>query len=298
MTQIAVVGKTTVASTATEITLDDILPLSSLVSAELVAELPVEKVETYSYGEVLGSANTDFENADTGALPTNGALVGAVTAVGGAYVFPATAEPDVGRNVCICIQNATGGALDLYQGISTFTVTGTFRGAVQTEAITITSTAGNKSVVAAKFRAKYGLKAFDTVSAVTLVNLPAATLSVAVGIGSKIGFPTALFTPAAADVIKVTKNGANVATAGLVDTTNDTMNIDTLTNDDSFGFIYKSSVQRGTRQALTVVTIAPAADKEIQLSAVDKIKLYLTTALTANDRLTLNARAKGEIVRT
>lgn len=298
MSQIVVVGKTSVVNTPTEITLDDVLPISSILSAELLAELPVEKVVTWSYGEVKGSENTDHENADQAALPTNGALVGAETAVAaGAYTFPATAEPDVGRNVCICFRNDSGGNLDLYEGVMTFTATGTFRGVAQTEEITYTSTALNKEIVNTKYRDKYGVKPFDTVTAVTVDNICDDGIKIAVGIGSKIGFPEPLLTPVVADVRKVTKNGANVATAGKVDTTNETMDIDTLADDDSFGFIYKSSVARATRHALTVVSITPAADYEVELTAADKIKLYLATALTANDRVLLNVRNVGEITR-
>lgn len=298
MKQIIVAGKTTVANIATEITISNQPPIKEILAGELIAELPVEKVVTWSYGEVKGSENTDHENADQNALPTNGALVGAETAVAeGAYAFPTPAHPDVGRNVCICFHNDSGGALNLYEGVMTFTVTGTFRGAAQVEEITYTSTAVNMEIATGKYRDKYGAAPFDTVTAVTVDNICANGIKIAVGIGSKIGLPEALLTPIEADVIKATKNGANVAISGKVDITNETLNIDTLTDDDSFGIIYKSYIARATRVETTIVSITPTADKELQLTDTNKIKLYLATALTVNDRLVLDTTEVGEVLR-
>lgn len=49
--------------------------------------------------------------------------------------------------------------------------------------------------------------------------------------------------------------------------------------------------------ALTVVTDTPDANLEIQLTAVNKFKLYLTTGLIDKDSLILNVAMKGEVVR-
>ena len=189
--------------------------------------------------DIKGSANTDSENADAAALPTNGALVAAETAVAaGAYTAPSLTNPDTGRNVCIAFHNDSGGALNLYEGVMTFTVTGKWRGADQTDTVTFTSTAGNKAVANTKYRYKYGVKPFDTVTGVTLDNACDDGLKIAVGIGSLIGLPMDLATPAEADVLKITKNAADLAPTGIVDTANMTVGLGTLADGDDFTIIY------------------------------------------------------------
>lgn len=220
-----------------------------------------------SYGgkDIKGSANTDSENADQAALPTNGALVGAETAVAaGAYTAPALTNPDLGRNVCVVFHNDSGGALNLFEGVMTFTITGTWRGAAQSTAITFTSTAGNKAVANLKYRYKYGNKPFDTVTAVTVDNICDNALKIAVGIGSKVGLPTDLATPAAADVIKISRNAADLASTGIVDTANMTLNLGALADNNDFNIVYKA------KSPVTAVAGTPAAEcsEGTNLSAV------------------------------
>lgn len=206
----------------------------------------------YSYipggGDLKGSLNTDSENADAAAGGTNGYLISTSAAVStlvaGALVI--ALHPDVPRNVLIQIENTTGGALNLFEGVSTFTVVGTFRGVAQTELITITSTAGNKSVAAAKFRLKYGVKPFDKVTSITVDNLPAATLNVGAGLGSLLGLPVPLLTPVEADVLKITKNAADLAVAGLVSATNQTVALGTLADGGDVAILYRSGSQAPT----------------------------------------------------
>lgn len=189
--------------------------------------------------DIKGSANTDSETVDADALPTNGASVSALAAVSaGAWTRGALTNPDMGRNVVIVIKNPTGGALALFEGVMTFTVTGTWRGAAQTSTVAFTSTAGNKSVASAKFRYKYGDKPFDTVTNVTLNNVPANALEISAGLGSKIGLPTDLKTPIEADVVKLTKNAADLAVAGLVDIVNMTVNFGVLVDNADINVVY------------------------------------------------------------
>ena len=54
----------------------------------------------------------------------------------------------------------------------------------------------------------------------------------------------------------------------------------------------------GINVALTVVTATPTADKEIQLTAQNKFKLYMTTGATAAEVLVLECVMKDELVRT
>lgn len=225
----------------------------------------------HSGKDIKGSANTDSENADAASLPTNGALVGAETAVAGeAYVFPATAHPDQGRNVCIVFHNDSGGALNLFEGVMTFTVTGTWRGAAQTTTITFTSTAGNKAIANTKFRYKYGNKPFDTVPTVTVDNICDNGLKIAVGLGSKIGLPMDLKTPAEADVIKITKTAAHLAATGIVDTTNMTVNLGTLADGNDFLILYRvtdyiSAIASG---GAVSAAVAPEVANDTNLSAL------------------------------
>lgn len=206
--------------------------------------------------DIKGSVNTDSENTDAAALPTNGSLLKSAD-VFSTYTSPVSsiAEPDVARNVGVFITNDSGGALDLFEGASVFTITGTYKGAAQTEAITITSTSGNKSVANTKFRYKYGAKPFDTVTSVAYTNAPAATLKLSFGIGSKIGLPVPLFGAATASVEKITKNAADLSPSGIVDTTNNTVNLGTLADNDDFQIVYK--VGAAAHSFITTLGITP-----------------------------------------
>lgn len=228
-----------------------------------------------SGGDIKGSANTDSENADAASEPTNGHAVAALAAVAAAaWTHGALTNPDRGRNVCITVQNDSGGALNLYEGIMTFTVTGTWRGSAQTETITITSTAENKAVANTKFRYKYGSKPFDTVTNITVDNVCDNGLKIGAGLGSKVGLPTDLKTPTEADVLKITKNAANLATTSIVDTTNMSVNLGALADGDDFEIVYNgvASLTGVTITNVTGGTISAAAAAEVanatNLSAV------------------------------
>jgi len=149
--------------------------------------------------------------ADENAGPVNAELIGSdetFTAMAGTKTI--ALSPDVPRNVIIVVHNDTGGALDLYEGDTVYTITGTFRGAAQVETLTWTSTGGNKSVVAAKFRYLAGVKPFDTVTSITYTNGGAGTLSVSVAPGSALGYPVDSDTGAEADFTKLTVDAADV----------------------------------------------------------------------------------------
>lgn len=205
----------------------------------------------FSVSDLKGSANTDSENVDAATNPTNGALLKALdTFTNYAGTITPTISPDIGRNVAIVIKNDSGGALDLYEGVTTFALTGTYNGAAQTENITFTSSAGNKSVADTKFRYKYGSKPFDTLTSVAITNAPAGGLKASLGIGSKIGLPNTLKTPAEADVTKISKNAAHLSPSGIVDTTNNTVNLGALTDGDDVMAIYATlSGRAGTNSA-------------------------------------------------
>jgi len=215
--------------------------------------------EGFGYSDIKGSANTESPNTDQAALPTNGALISAVliqtdvrTASG---VLIIAASPDVPRNVCICIQNASGGALNLYEGTTSFVVVGTYLGAPQTETISITSTAGNKAVADTKFRYTYGSKPFSTITSITegagAADM-AGNLKIGAGLGSKLGLPGAI--AATGDVITLSKNAAYLSPSGIVSATNMTVNFGTLTDGDDTAGIFASSGEVPTGMDLSGVT--------------------------------------------
>ena len=113
-------------------------------------------IHDYVIVDILGSEVTSAPNADEDTGPPNEAkIVGKITQTNLATalgVMTIAAQPDAPRNVGISIDNDSGGALDLYQGATTFRVVGTFLGAAQTEDIVLTSNAGNKSVANGKHR--------------------------------------------------------------------------------------------------------------------------------------------------
>ena len=166
--------------------------------------------------------------ADEAAGPVNPTLIGAeqdFTTMAGTKVV--TLSPDVPRNVIIVAHNDTGGALDLYEGDTTWTITGTFRGAAQVEALVWTSTAGNKSIAAGQFRYLAGVEPFDTITSITYDNAGAGTLKMSVAPGSALGYPVDSDTGAEADFTKATVDAADFTITGAVDVTNKTFNVGT-----------------------------------------------------------------------
>jgi len=160
---------------------------SALKGALILLGITVNNFTTQMSGkDIKGGANTNHENIDSDSEVTNGHAVAALAAVAdGAWTHGALTNPDQARNICISIQNDSGGSLNLYEGVMTFTITGTFKGAVQTETITFTSTAGNKALATAKWRDKYGLKPFDTVTDITVDHVPDDGLKISAGLGTK-----------------------------------------------------------------------------------------------------------------
>ena len=154
------------------------------------------------------------ENADqafTGG-PTNYGYIGSsetfTTMAGHALAKSHTisVQPDVPRNIVIAIINDSGGSLNLFEGITTFTVTGKFRGATTTETITFTSTAGNKAIVSNggnNARWKAGVKPWDSITSIVYDNGAAATLKCAIGLGLRFGLPSPLLTASYTEALKI-----------------------------------------------------------------------------------------------
>lgn len=126
-----------------------------------------------------------YENADTASTPGNVqslSIWANVAAYSSLIMLPPSVQPPAKFRVRVALWNASGGALNLYEGVTTYVVTGTLDGVPVSENITFTSTAGNKSVAAGKYRTAASSGLFDAVTAIAVGNLPAATLLVAVGI--------------------------------------------------------------------------------------------------------------------
>lgn len=211
-------------------------------------------------GNATACANTNNENAD-GAEITGAACVAAYSTVAaGAWAVGAITNPEYARNVAITIKNDSGGPLNLFEGVMTFTVTGTdWSGAALSETITITSTAGNKAVATANYRAKYGVKAFKTVTAVTLDNVPADGLKIGVGKGGKVSVHGTLRTPAEADMIQVVEDGSVLTITGNVDTTNGTFNFDAIAASKVISMLYVAVDGSSGTCSQPAVTVTGAA---------------------------------------
>lgn len=199
-------------------------------------------------GDIKGATNQAGTegNADQNATAVNGALLLANdTFTNLAGTMTPTTQPDVARNIVIQIENDSGGALNLYEGTTTFTITGTLFGVAQTDTVALTSSAGNKSVANTKFRFIQSSKPFSTVTSVTYDNAPAGGLKGCLGVGTRIALPVGLETATHTDVTHFTVDGAKVATsatvtsAGGVDTTNNTINTGTTANGADVGIEWK-----------------------------------------------------------
>ena len=211
-------------------------------------------IHDYVIVDILGSEVTSAPNADEDTGPPNEAkIVGKITQTNLATalgVMTIAAQPDAPRNVGISIDNDSGGALDLYQGATTFRVVGTFLGAAQTEDIVLTSDAGNKSVANGKHRYIFGAKPFSTITSITqpdyATDAMAGNLKISVAPGSLLGLPFPI--EATGDVIRVTVQGAAISLAGAVSVANQTVKVGDLVDNDDVSITFRSTgeVAEGT----------------------------------------------------
>lgn len=186
-------------------------------------------IQVYAESDIKGSANTDAVGAGAYiTIPTNGNLISSLAAADNTTAFTIALQPDVPRNVCILVKDATGGSVD--GNAADYVIVGTFRGAAQTETISFSAanvaTMGNGNIAA-----KYGSKPFDSITSITPSAAQPTGFQHGVGPGSKIGLPTPTATNAEADIVKLTKNAADLAKTGLY-STNQTVNFGTLADGD------------------------------------------------------------------
>lgn len=187
----------------------------------------------YAESDIKGSSATDVPIA-SGTLPTNGALVSSLANAAVTTPYTIAAQPDIPRTIGIALKNTVAGAST--GNATAIVIVGTFRGAAQTETISftaleLTSTAQNEVAF------KYGVKPFDSVTSITPDVAQPASWQHAAGISSKIGLPQTPANNAETDIIKLTKNGANLSPTGLY-STNQTVNFGTLADGDDVSVEY------------------------------------------------------------
>lgn len=192
-------------------------------------------ISVYTQGDIKGSANTDAVGAGNYiTIPTNGNLISTLAAANNTTAFTIALQPDIPRNVCVIIKDTSGGAAD--GNAADYVIVGTFRGVAQTE--TISFTALNLATMSnGNIAAKYGVKPFDSIASITPSAAQPAGFEHGVGPGSKLGIPTPTATNAEADLIKLFKNAAALATTGLY-STNQTVNFGTLADGDDISMEY------------------------------------------------------------
>lgn len=220
---------------------------------------------TSEYSTALdGSTNPDGTegNADQVAGPVNFDLLFAGDTLGNLtdYTVTPVTSPDVPRNMMLTLENNSGGALDLFEGVTTFTITGTdVNDEALVEEVTLTSTALNQEVADTAFRYLQGVKAFKTVDTILITNPPADDFTIYVGPGSRIGIPTALQTPSYQDVVSATVNAApltissTTADAGGVDASNNTINVGTIADADDLIVDYNPTSEEADGANLSAV---------------------------------------------
>ena len=185
-------------------------------------------------GDIKGSETTDVGIA-AGTLQTNGNLISTLANAANTTTMTIAVSTDIPRNIGIAFKNTNAGAST---GNATgCVITGTFQGAVQTETISftaleLTSTAQNEVAT------KYGSKPFDNVTAVTNPVAQPANWQHGVGVGSKIGLPVNPANNLEVDILKLTKNAANLAVTGTYDTTNKTINFGSLADGADIAVLY------------------------------------------------------------
>jgi hypothetical protein len=206
------------------------------VNKKLIVSAGGPFVYVYAESDIKGSANTDFVGAGGyTTLPTNGALLSTLAAADNLTAFTIAVNPDIGRNVGLVIKDATGGNVD--GNASAYAIVGLFRGIAQTE--TISFTAPNLATMSnGNVAVKYGAKPFDSITSVTPTIAQPAGFQHALAIGSLIGLPQDPANNLEADIIKLTKNAADLSKTGLYSTTNKTVNFGVLADGDDISAEY------------------------------------------------------------
>jgi len=193
------------------------------------------RVLSVPYCAAATSANDVAGTTNYSALQANCAAVAAL-ATANANALTIAAQPVTPRNICIAQKN-TGGANPANSTARTYAVVGVFNGAAQTDSISIpgsVSMASNKGILV------YGTKPFDSVTSITPSGAGTSGFEHAAGIGSVLGLPATLATPAYTDIVQITKQGAAVPAvtgsspgAGKLNATKDGLDVGDITANDN-----------------------------------------------------------------
>ena len=190
---------------------------------------PTKVYRTMGIPYMRGSANTDHQDADQSATVTNGAWISTLAAADNTNALTlAKTQTDCPRNICIVIKNNEGATAHNLIA-SNYAIVGTYNGVAQTETIAFTDVS---SVAATKFRYLYGVKPFDTITSITPSAAQSANMQHSAGLGSKVGLPRTLYTPAEGDVVMFTAQGVPVSITSTVNTTYNTINTGVRTDND------------------------------------------------------------------
>lgn len=171
------------------------------------------KLTNLYYPDVKGSTRQMNPTLD-GAEVTNANYISDYVAVaaGSWTMGPILNQPDVCRNIVVSIKNDSGGPLDLFQGFTSFNITGTdaYGNAVITN-VPFNSNAGNKTIANGQFRANGSAYCLKTITSITIQNPPADGLKISVGLGGAIHCIDQLKNLSSADVIRTTHNGTVIS---------------------------------------------------------------------------------------
>lgn len=175
---------------------------------------------TQSYFDVKGATKLPNQNAD-GTEIVNATFIAPYTTVtAGTWTVGALTNPDIPRGISISIKNDSGGPLNLFEGTTIFTVTGTdMSGITRTQNIPLISTALDKTIATGFFRSAQMTPSgdticFRTITNVTITNPPDNGLKIGVGISTTIEMVGALPTMGLTDVLNVSLNGIGETVLG------------------------------------------------------------------------------------
>lgn len=96
-------------------------------------------------------------------------------------------QPKCHVNAGIMIRNQSGSPLNMHEGTTTFTISGTYLGVPVSENITFTCNAEHKVIADQRYRIKYGTQYFDTISDVTVDHVPDDGLLIGLAAGRWAG---------------------------------------------------------------------------------------------------------------
>lgn len=181
-------------------------------------------MKTDTFPSVLASTNAADDVAGTTDYSTVATVLGAnygwIVATGAdTAATPRTIahQPDVPRNITVCVHNINGGTVNCAAG--TFTIVGTFNGSTVSEVLTFAAV----SHANGKMSLKSTSQVFDSITSITPSASSVSGYQTICGIGSRLGLSAPLANAAYTDVVLISQDGANVAITEVTDQTTGTV---------------------------------------------------------------------------